>query len=139
VRSFHRTQPGPFEFRFSATSTAIPLSRHLLGEWLGCAGTPQDAVDDLLLAASELCTNAVRHASGAPDSAALRAWMEDDTAVVIEVEDDGPGFGWPATGFDVPDIDRQEGRGLFIVQEVTDEVSVLATGPHNVVRCRRKL
>jgi serine/threonine-protein kinase RsbW len=132
-------RPGPFEYRFSPSSAAVPMSRHLLREWLACAGAPTDAADDLLLAASELCTNAVRHASGAPNSAALRAWMDDSEAVVLEVEDDGPGFGWPASGVGEPDLGSQSGRGLFIVQNVTDEVVVDGQGPTNVVRCRRHI
>jgi serine/threonine-protein kinase RsbW len=132
-------QPGPFEYRFSPTSAAVPMSRHLLGEWLECAGASAELTDDLLLAASELCTNAVRHASGAPNSAALRAWMDDSEAVVLEVEDDGAGFGWPVEGVAEPALDRQDGRGLFIVESVTDEVVVVGDGPHNVVRCRKNL
>ena len=66
---------------------------------------------DLLLVASELCANAVRHSSGAPASCMLRAWSDAD-AVVVEVEDDGVGFELPEfrDEADLPAPELEQGR-----------------------------
>ncbi len=87
---------------------------------------------------SELCSNAVRHASGAPGALALRAWAEGD-AVVVEVEDDGAGFELVGRyNDDLPDPSAEQGRGLYVVQALTDEMSVSRHGGHTVVRAVRR-
>ncbi|MDP9440783.1 MAG: ATP-binding protein, partial [Actinomycetota bacterium] len=81
-----------------------------------------------------LCSNAVRHASGAPGSVTLRAWAESDT-IVIEVSDDGSSLVWPDDVSDeLPDPDAEQGRGLFLVRELVDEVMSRLQEGRTVVR-----
>jgi anti-sigma regulatory factor (Ser/Thr protein kinase) len=128
----------PFEYRFSPTPATIPLSRHLLADWLEHLDLDDGERADLLLVASELCSNAVRHASGLPGSLFLRAWAEGD-AVVVEVEDDGSGFE-PTVFYDddLPDPEAEQGRGLYVVEALADELSVSRSDDHTVVRAVRR-
>jgi len=129
---------GAFEYRFSPSRATIPLARHLLSDWLDHVSVEEAERGDLLLVASELCANAVRHASGAPSALSLRAWAEGD-AVIIEVEDDGDGFELASLYDDeVPDLDAERGRGLYVVEALTDEVSVRREGQRTVVRVVRR-
>lgn len=124
----------PFAHQFSPRAAAVPLARHLLRDWLERVPVETPAMHDLLLTVSELCSNAVRHASGAPGSVALRAWAESDT-IVIEVSDDGSSLVWPDDVSDeLPDPDAEQGRGLFLVRELVDEVMSRLEEGRTVVR-----
>lgn len=128
----------PFEYRFSPSSATIPLSRHLFADWLEHLAVDDAERSDLLLVVSELCSNAVRHASGAPGALALRAWAEDDD-VVVEVEDDGAGFEREGHYDDeLPDPGAERGRGLYVVEALTDEMGVTRQGDRTVVRAVRR-
>src|SRR6202040_472427 len=59
-----RVPLAPLEYRFTPTAAAVPLARHFLEDWLVRIPVDDDEAADLLLVASELCANAVRHASG---------------------------------------------------------------------------
>ena len=131
---------GPFEYRFTPSRTFVRLARQVFGAWLERQpGVDVDGIDDLLVAVSELCTNAVTHSSGAPGSVALRAWIDCDE-VVVEVEDDGDGFDLHAGDRTtvLPGIGQEHGRGLFIVAALTDHISVRAVDDRTIVSCRKK-
>ena len=128
---------GPFSHRFHANEAVVPLARHLLADWL--ANQPVEAADveDLPLVVSELCTNAVR---AARTEVVLRAWADGD-ALVIEVEDDG-GRPLPEkrTGLEpeVPSIDDEHGRGLFLVESLCDEMTTRIEDGRTIVRATRR-
>jgi anti-sigma regulatory factor (Ser/Thr protein kinase) len=58
---------------------------------------------------------------------------------VVEVEDDGAGFE-PNIRYDdeIPDPDLERGRGLYVVEALTDEMSVRREGERTVVRATRR-
>jgi serine phosphatase RsbU (regulator of sigma subunit)/anti-sigma regulatory factor (Ser/Thr protein kinase) len=126
----------PFEYRFSPNAAAISLARNLLEDWLVRVPVEADDTADLILVASELCTNAVRHARG-PGGVALRAHT-DGADVVLEVEDDGGEFVTRNGREEPPDAEAEAGRGLFLVDALTDECSTRSDGSITVVRCRKK-
>ena len=127
---------GPFEYTFSPSLATVPLARHLFGDWLEHLALDDVERADLLLVASELCSNAVRHASGAPRALALRAWADHD-AVVLEVEDDGAGMELSTRAED-PDLEAETGRGLYVVRALSDDLSVRRDGDRTVVRAVRR-
>lgn len=129
---------GPFHYRFSPSTATVPLARHLFADWLDYQ--PVDGVHrgDLLFVATELCTNAVRAASGAPGSVELRAAIDED-AVVIEVEDDGGGLVAADSGrLLAPPAEDEAGRGLFLVRALTDELEIFRRDGHTVARCVKR-
>ena len=130
---------GPFEYRFSPMSASVPLVRHVLQDWLDHLPIEKPEAADLVLMASELCANAVHHASGSPGGSVLRAWA-DGHDVVLEVEDDGEGFDWPVARDrdEVPDPEAERGRGLFLVETLSDDVSVTRHDSRNLVQVRRR-
>ena len=128
---------GPFEHRFTPNAAGISLARHLLEDWLVRVPVERIAADDILLVASELCSNAVRHATGKPGGVVLRAWIEG-ADVVLEVEDDGGGMSWPEVLDEMPDPEAEQGRGLFIVQAFSDEVTSEMGEQQTVVRAVKR-
>jgi anti-sigma regulatory factor (Ser/Thr protein kinase) len=127
---------GAFEYRFSPSLATVPLARHLLGDWLEHLSLDDAERADLLLVASELVSNAVRHGSGAPGALAMRAWADAD-ALVVEVEDDGAGMELDHRPED-PDLDAEQGRGLYVVRALTDDLTVRRIGERTVVRAVRR-
>ena len=129
----------PLVHRFSPSTAAVPLARHLLGDWLRQLPVDDDAIDGLLLVATELAGNAVRHSEAGPGGICLRAAV-DGSAVVLEVSDDG---GAPVAISDddpqaLPDADEERGRGLFLVRELADELRTsTAQGITTVTAIRR--
>jgi anti-sigma regulatory factor (Ser/Thr protein kinase) len=80
--------------------------------------------DHLLIVASELATNAVRHGGGA---GRLRLWV-DDGRLHLQVTDQGPGFTDPSVGLKPPDQYRLGGRGMWICRHLCQDLHI-DTGP----------
>jgi len=92
-------------------------------------GLSHDRVDELVVIAHELASNAVRHGGGA---GRLRLWSEDGQAR-CEVSDDGPGMTDPArAGLERAPLSATDGRGLWIVRQLADDVEV-RSGPDGTV------
>jgi serine/threonine-protein kinase RsbW len=137
--SDNRPTMGPIEYRFPPVVAAIRLARHVLANWLEVQpGVDIDGIDDLLVVCSELCTNAVNHASGPAASVTMRVALAAD-AVVLEIEDDGTGFSWPSATRVMADVlhEEEHGRGLFIVEALTDHVEVATSRGRTIVRCTK--
>jgi anti-sigma regulatory factor (Ser/Thr protein kinase) len=128
----------PFQHRFSPNRAAVPLARHLFKDWLTRVPVESDALESLVLIASELSANAVRHSSGAPSSVAVHAWVEHE-GIVVEVSDDGAAP-LPAglDGDEIPDPEAETGRGLFLVRELADSVSADVIDGRTVVRVEKR-
>lgn len=86
-------------------------------------------VDDLVLAAYEIASNAVRHGGG---RGMARAW-ESDGAVICEVAGDGR-ITDPLAGRRRPDPAAHGGRGLWLANQLCDLVQVRAFPSGGVVR-----
>jgi anti-sigma regulatory factor (Ser/Thr protein kinase) len=89
--------------------------------------------DDALIVVSELCTNAVEALANPCAEFTLRV-EECEDRIVVEVEDQGPGFG-PALTQRGADVDDERGRGLAVVRSIVDEISVFRADGHTVVHC----
>jgi anti-sigma regulatory factor (Ser/Thr protein kinase) len=88
-------------------------------------GLRGDRVDELILLAHELASNAILHGGG---GGRLRLWTAGGD-VYCEVSDDGPGLpAGVATGRDRPPLGATGGRGLWLVRLLADELD-LRSGP----------
>jgi anti-sigma regulatory factor (Ser/Thr protein kinase) len=92
-------------------------------------GLTEDRVDELVVIAHELASNAVRHGGG---GGRLRLWNSLGRAF-CQVSDDGPGMTDPArAGLERAPLYATDGRGLWIVRQLADEVEV-RSGPQGTV------
>jgi len=106
--------------------------RETLAAHAGRLGADEDQIDHLLIVASELATNAVRHGGGA---GRVRLWHHQDT-LFCQVSDHGPGITDPTVGGTLPDpITSEGGRGLWICRRLAARLSIEAAvdGPGTVV------
>jgi anti-sigma regulatory factor (Ser/Thr protein kinase) len=116
------TGPSDVLFTQQALLTGDPSSpaaaRRLLAGWLGNSSRLEDA----LLAASELVTNAVRYSNGANDEKIELIFEETPGGFRVEVKQLTIKT-VKATGR-FPEPDKIKGRGLAVVQAVSDRWGV---------------
>lgn len=123
--------------RFAPRVPELPVARRALREWLLADTTRQpEAVQELLLVATELCTNAVRNAGSG--MVTLRAWEEGEF-VLVEVEGLDRVHETPAVVRSLDEPLEEGGRGMLIVQSLCDDVSIVVRGRNRFVRCRKQV
>ncbi len=130
---------------FERELVSVPVMRRVLGDTLRGIGVNEESVDDILLAATEACTNVVLHAGESAPAYSVAATV-DRAGCRVEVTDVGRGYapgvtgqGWPmrlgrvrrATADrgagDVAGL-AESGRGLAIMRACVDDVK-LRTAP----------
>lgn len=121
---------------FERELVSVPVMRRVLGDTLRGIGVNAESVDDILLAATEACTNVVLHAGQAAPAYSVAATV-DRAGCRVEVADDGQGcrprLAWArrATAdrgpHDVAGL-AESGRGLAIMRACVDDVE-LRTAP----------
>ncbi|WP_327293064.1 sensor histidine kinase [Streptomyces sp. NBC_01198] len=97
-------------------------------------GLPADRCEDLALVVAELTTNSVIHGGG---TGTLHIWAEGGD-IVCEVEDAGH-IADPLAGRHIPPPGRPGGRGLLLVNYLTDLVRIHTTPTGTAVRCHLRL
>jgi serine phosphatase RsbU (regulator of sigma subunit)/anti-sigma regulatory factor (Ser/Thr protein kinase) len=116
--------------RFPAEIESIPVMRRLLARWLDEAGATRADVDDLSLASAEAAANAIEHAYGlAPGLVEVRAWTQNG-AVKVAIRDFGS---WR------PQRGTHRGRGLLLMEGLTDGVEVIRSDEGTTVELSRRL
>jgi len=123
---------------FEREMLSVPVMRRVLGDTLRGIGVNEDSVDDILLAATEACTNVVLHAGQSAPAYTVAATV-DDGACHVEVTDAGQGC---RTRRNVvrhgtagqPSADHgtlaESGRGLEIMRACMDTVTLHSTPGH---------
>jgi anti-sigma regulatory factor (Ser/Thr protein kinase) len=107
--------------------------RALVAESATASGLSSTRVDDLVISASELAANSVLHGGG---NGIVAVWAAD-RAVLVEVADAGTIID-PMVGKIRPDPTSEHGRGLYIADQLSDELSI-DSGPGGTrVRLRMK-
>jgi len=108
-----------------------------VGAWLGELGLTEAELGAWELALIEAGNNAVKYASPVtshvPITIELSAGAHDLEA---RVTDHTAGFAWPAK-ITLPASDAEHGRGLFLMQSLTDELYYLRHPDRNVLVMRR--
>jgi serine/threonine-protein kinase RsbW len=142
-------RPIRFCLVFPRESLSIPVMRHVLGDTLGRLGLDEACISDLLLAATEACTNVLRHAGPGHRYEVVAEVARN--RVVLQVLDSGRGFdpariraarrrqlrrppvrpagllGRRPRTSDIAQI-PESGRGMAIMRACVDDVS-LHSGP----------
>lgn len=97
---------------------SVPLARHVVSAALLTAGVEPTCVQEVEVALSEACTNAVKHAvEGVVYEVTVGI---SDEQVSIEVVDSGSGFGQGQAGTNGHDHLALDGRGIALIHALTD-------------------
>jgi serine/threonine-protein kinase RsbW len=115
---------------------SIPVARHIVRDAMSELGILPRVVDDVQVALSEACANAVQH-SGSGEEIEVRFDLRDELAT-IEVADRGNGF--EPAALDAPDILSPRGRGVPLIRALVDDLEVdSAPGRGTVVQMQKRL
>ena len=84
-------------------------------------GFCMDDIEDLKVAVSEACTDAIKHSS---DDRFTIIYTMIENGLTIEIIDNGNGY--DTSSINEPDIEnlKESGMGLFIIEALMDEVSI---------------
>lgn len=84
-------------------------------------GFPIDDIEDIKVAVSEACTNAIKHSN---DEKVTITFNVLENGLEIEIKDNGKGY--DIDSIPKPDLTqpRENGLGLFIIQTLMDDVKV---------------
>jgi serine phosphatase RsbU (regulator of sigma subunit)/anti-sigma regulatory factor (Ser/Thr protein kinase) len=117
--------------RVAAEVESLPPLRRVLGRWLGEAGAGPAELEDISLACSEACANAIEHAYGpGPASIEVTSELSPDGEAVISVRDFGR---WR------PPRGEHRGRGMRLMEGLMDIVRVDPGDGGTTVTLRRRL
>jgi PAS domain S-box-containing protein len=127
-----RRPPGSFHQHVVPSASSVVRARRRLQSWLE-ARLPDEPelVEDVVILANELTTNAERVARTAADVHV----SIDDRRVLVDVSDDGAGFDALLPPVHPPPVDTPGGRGLHIVARLADDCAVRSASSGALVRC----
>ena len=120
-------EAAPETFAFDVSG--LTEVRHRVAAAAERAGMEPQAVEDFVIAASELAANSVMHGGG---SGTLRVWQED-SRLLAEVEDRGR-IEEPLVGRLRPDVSQEGGRGLWLANQLCDLVQIRSGDAGTTVR-----
>jgi anti-sigma regulatory factor (Ser/Thr protein kinase) len=109
-------------------------ARRLLARTAADAGLPTDRIDRFTVALSEIATNAILHANGS----ATMTITSSGTALMVEVRDHGTGLQTnprPA----LPHATQIGGRGLWLAEQLCDEVDINSSTSGTTIRMTMRL
>lgn len=115
--------------RLSFTLTDLGTLRRFVAAAATGAALEQTRGEDLVLAVDELATNSICHGGG---SGSIEIWRDRDR-LVCEVSDAGT-IDQPIHGRALPGPDAVSGRGLWLVEQLTDSFEVRPARSGSVVR-----
>jgi serine phosphatase RsbU (regulator of sigma subunit)/anti-sigma regulatory factor (Ser/Thr protein kinase) len=120
------------EVEVPAEPPQLATARHLIRRWVEANQGADDDCAAFAIAVSEACANSIEHAYGPEDSTIeLRAALVDGIASVT-IRDHGS---WR----DPRDSGRDRGRGIPIMEEFMDDVSIERAEHGTTVELRRRL
>ncbi len=107
----------------------IAGARRWLSEHARAAGFQDKEIANLALAATEACTNVIKHAYGCqPDKSIELQLVIDEVKLVLTIRDVGVKFDLEA--YQPPDLDHPHvgGYGVHIIRSLMDEVEYDTSG-----------
>ena len=113
--------PIAIHLRLPREAISVVVSRQIIRHALTVIGVTDQVREDVELALSEACGNAVRHAHDS-DEYDVRASIDDDL-FIVDVVDGGSTTLPPGRGADT-DVLAESGRGLHIIRALADNVRV---------------
>ena len=123
--------PRAFAFSVAGGSTAPREARNRVGETLAGA-LEEDMLDTLRLLVSEVATNCVEHANAHTGARIDVAVSRPPGTVRVELSTDAPPFEHRSVGSQRPDPESDGGRGLFIVDALSQRWGIEPSSANRV-------
>jgi serine/threonine-protein kinase RsbW len=140
-----RVKPVPdvkFCLVFRRETLSVPVMRRVLGDTLRELGVDEESVYDILLAATEACTNVLTHGGRKVRGYAVVTSL-GAVGCQVEVADAGVGAVFPEAGRDEPPAIPiaqlpESGRGLAVMRACVDNVTLDSSPDRGTVVTLRK-
>ena len=127
-----------FSLALPREALSVPVIRRVLGDALRGLGVTEDCVSDIVVAASEACTNAIVHARAGGEFRVAGRVGDDICHLRITDEGRGPRIA-PPPAPESGDL-AESGRGITIMRALVDDLDIDSTPPRGtVVRLRKRL
>lgn len=121
-----------------AELTAVRPATLALRAFLAEQGIPSEELVACELALAEACNNAISYASPTGPARPISVEAQCHPSLIeLRVTDHTPGFDWPDV-ITLPDPTSERGRGLFLIDSLTDEASYLRGRDENCLVMRKK-
>jgi serine/threonine-protein kinase RsbW len=131
------TNPLHLQLHLARASCSVPLARRVAESLLRALHVADTAREDILIALSEACTNAVTHAVASTGYTVTVAIANHQCDVCVA--DDGPGFAVP-TRHRRPATAAPGGRGLFLIATLSDQLHIHSdTNSGTILRFLKRL
>lgn len=114
----------------------VAIMRNVAGCVLADINAPEDIRDDLQLAITEACANAVKHATAA-NQFEVRFGI-DQEGCLVEVIDGGPGFDPPDVLESNMDGELESGRGLYLIDALVDDLEFIRESDETKLRLLKR-
>ncbi len=102
-------------------AVSVPLTRRTVSAALAVAGVDSECLAEVEVALSEACTNVLCH-SMRGDAFEVAVNISDHH-LTMDVIDFGVGFGQFQPGWSMPDPTAESGRGLALMEALTDQAT----------------
>lgn len=129
------------EFVAQNEPACVPKLRGLVRDFLTSLRVDPSTTYDILLATDEAAANAVAHGQSAGGNGLVRLRCSTEGAsVVVAISDEGPGFDPTEVSMhELPSWTSPGGRGLYLVQELMDEVEIEPSPTGTVINMKRRV
>lgn len=108
-----------FSLALPHEALSVPVIRRVVGDALRGLGVTEDCVADILVAASEACTNVIQHARASGDYEV--SGYVDDGICALKIMDWGSG---PRPAPQDRGVLAESGRGIKIMRALVDDLSI---------------
>lgn len=123
------------QLHIPAQAEHIDLVRICLYGIAAKLGFAYEDIEDMKVAVSEACSNAVQHGGGDAEEGTIEVTFRlDDNALVIRVHNDGPPFVFDGSSLDSTPIGgaavtelQAGGLGIYLMEALMDKVEVIPT------------
>lgn len=107
------------------TPEFVSVARLALSGVANRMGFNMDDIDDLKVAVSEACTNALKHGGRDAEGNYIVHYTIDGKSLIIEVCDSGSGI--EIEKIMTPDLEnpKENGLGLYIIETLMDKVEII--------------
>jgi serine/threonine-protein kinase RsbW len=128
---------------FGCETLSVPVMRRVLGDTLRRLGVDEESVYDILLAATEACTNVLRHGGRQVREYAVVTSL-GAVGCQVEVADEGAGAQAPSRPPARPEPETavaqlpESGRGLAVMRACVDNVTLDSSPERGTVVTMRK-
>ena len=125
-----------FQLCLPRDEASVPVVRGICSKAMSALGVEEECSSDIEIALTEACTNVLMHARDTDNEYEVTVKVDDELCE-IRVLDDGGGFDQGQVP--VAADDAESGRGIQLMQALTDGMRFESEGNGTVVNLRKKL